>query len=138
MNEKTRLKKGQAKIEFIACQDEAEKWLAAGYDIKATYQKLKEAGRITMSYKAFHNNLVKTKAPQKERKKAVEPPVELAPVPPKKSPVKSSLAASGTTRQQDFKASLEARLKAQDEYINQAASELPKDETARLTKELIG
>ena len=54
---KTRLKKGMARIQFFAVDGEIEKLFAAGYSIKLAYDHLVQSGRITMSYRAFYDNL---------------------------------------------------------------------------------
>ncbi len=54
---KTRLKKGMARIQFFAVGGEIEKLFAAGYSIKLAYDHLVQSGKITMSYRAFYDNL---------------------------------------------------------------------------------
>ena len=53
-----KLKRGQAKVAFYTCLDEVVRLLNAGYDIKAICERLREAGKITMSYTTFHANFV--------------------------------------------------------------------------------
>lgn len=49
----TRLRWGSAKVEFIAVQLELQRLLTAGHSKKMTFEKLSEAGRISMSYTRF-------------------------------------------------------------------------------------
>lgn len=69
MDSKNKLKKGMARIQFFAVNEEIKKLFAAGYSIKLAYEHLKEAGRITMSYRAFYDNLNSNK-----KKQALLPP----------------------------------------------------------------
>ena len=57
MSEKTRLKKGEAKIQFIACGDRIAELRASGLDIKATYLQLVKENLITMTYTGFYENV---------------------------------------------------------------------------------
>lgn len=49
----TRLRWGSAKVEFIAVQPELQRLLTAGHSKKMSFEKLSEAGRISMSYTRF-------------------------------------------------------------------------------------
>jgi hypothetical protein len=71
---KSRLKYGQARVEFFACRDEIQRLMAAGYDLKTVYSQLKEAGKISMSYSAVHRNFAKIiQGKNISRKKNKEP-----------------------------------------------------------------
>lgn len=49
----TRLRWGSAKVEFIAVQLELQRLLTAGHSKKMAFEKLSEAGWISMSYTRF-------------------------------------------------------------------------------------
>lgn len=55
--EKKRLRKGTARVEFFAVEEEVERLLAAGYNFVLAYEALVEAGKITMSYRTFYGHV---------------------------------------------------------------------------------
>ena len=52
-----RLRNGMARVEFLAVREEAEALIAKGHPAMSIYQQFKEAGKISMSYAAFHKHL---------------------------------------------------------------------------------
>lgn len=52
----TRLKKGQARIEYIAVMEKVKEMETKGYDLTAIHKQLTESGLITMSYKGLYEN----------------------------------------------------------------------------------
>jgi len=57
MNEKTRLRKGEAKIQFLACGERIAELRASGLDIKSTYMQLVKENLVTMTYTGFYENV---------------------------------------------------------------------------------
>ena len=57
MNEKTRLRKGEAKIQFLACGERIAELRASGLDIKSTYLQLVKENLVTMTYTGFYENV---------------------------------------------------------------------------------
>lgn len=48
---------GAARVEYYACRDEVDAWLAQGYNPKRIYEYLKEQGRLTCGLQAFCDNI---------------------------------------------------------------------------------
>lgn len=46
-----------ARVEYYACRDEVDAFLAQGYNPKRIYDYLKDQGRVTCSYQAFYDNI---------------------------------------------------------------------------------
>lgn len=46
-----------ARIEFFAVKEDIEDLIRRGYNFKLAYEKLKNEGRITMSFDAFYGHL---------------------------------------------------------------------------------
>lgn len=63
-----RLRNGMARVEFMAVREEVEALIAKGHPAMSIYQQFKAAGKITMSYRAFHRHL--KGAPKKARQSA--------------------------------------------------------------------
>lgn len=49
--------RGAARVEYFACREEVEAFLAQGYNPKRIYDYLKEQGRLTCGYQAFRDNI---------------------------------------------------------------------------------
>jgi hypothetical protein len=158
MSEKKRLRKGEAKIQFIACGERIAELRAAGLDIKATYLQLVKENRITMTYTGFYENFSQR---QKKRSRkgraeaaanlqpAVSPSAKLdRPVPAHNltlQPIKPThpLPPSGTTLAVNGKAtramaiqeSINIALKKHERFLSETESD---PEAEILKKELIG
>lgn len=77
-----RLRNGMARVEFMAVREEVEALIAKGHPAMSIYQQFREAGKISMSYRAFHRHL--KGAPKKTRQSAPpEKPTTPLPVQPK-------------------------------------------------------
>ena len=48
---------GAARVEYYACRDEVDAWLAQGYNPKRLYEYLKEQGKLTCGLQAFCDNI---------------------------------------------------------------------------------
>ena len=57
-----------ARVEFMAVREDAEALIAKGHPAMSIYQQFKAAGKISMSYRAFHRHL--KGAPKKARQSA--------------------------------------------------------------------
>ncbi len=64
---KKRLRKGEGRIQFIACRERIEELQAQGYDILAIHSTLVKEKRISMSYAGFYENIT-----QRRKKSKVE------------------------------------------------------------------
>ena len=69
MNEKKRLRKGEARIQIIACQERIEKLSVAGYGPVAIHEILFQEGVITMTYGGFYEAVRYSEIRKKRRKK---------------------------------------------------------------------
>ena len=78
MNEKKKLKKGQATVEYLAIRHEVEELITRGYNLKAIHERLQENGKIKMSYPTLHENHNRWK---KKRKGATTPVQPMSPPP---------------------------------------------------------
>ena len=58
--ETDRLRRNAARVEFIACMDEIERFLAQGFDKKMVHARLVEEGRISMAYVTFCKLIAKS------------------------------------------------------------------------------
>ena len=58
--ETERLRRNAARVEFIACMDEIERFLAQGFDKKMVHARLVEEGRISMAYVTFCKLIAKS------------------------------------------------------------------------------
>ncbi len=63
-----RMRRGLAIVEFFAVEDEIQKLRSQKYGITLTYEKLKEEGKIKMSYKTFYGHLKKYEKENEEKK----------------------------------------------------------------------
>lgn len=57
-----------ARVEFMAVREDVEALIAKGHPAMSIYQQFKAAGKISMSYRAFHRHLKGT--PKKARQSA--------------------------------------------------------------------
>ncbi len=64
-NKRKPLRKGQAHVEYLALKPVIETLAEAGHNLKSIYDKLRDEGRISMSYQALHENM--TRAERKFR-----------------------------------------------------------------------
>ncbi len=64
-NKRKPLRKGQAHVEYLALKAVIEELAKAGHNLKSIYDKLRDEGRISMSYQALHENM--TRAERKSR-----------------------------------------------------------------------
>ena len=69
MSEKKRLRKGEAKIQIIACRERIEKLCAAGYGPVVIHEILTKEGIITMTYGGFYEAFRYGEVRKKRRKK---------------------------------------------------------------------
>ena len=53
------LRRGMARVEFLACMDTVESMLGEGFSKQLIYERLKEAGRISMAYVTFAKLIAK-------------------------------------------------------------------------------
>lgn len=53
MAKKTKLKHGEARLEFVACREKIEEMLNKGHGISSIHRELHKNGMITMSYKTL-------------------------------------------------------------------------------------
>ena len=79
MAEKKRLRKGEAKIQIIACRERIDKLRAEGYGPVAIHEILTNDGVITMSYGGFYEAFVYGEVRKKRRKKRISKPGWLNP-----------------------------------------------------------
>jgi len=73
MTEKKPLRKGQGRRQFIACLARIKELLNQGYDIRMTYEALREDGLITMSYGGFYDLVTQRKRLKKKQVRNEEP-----------------------------------------------------------------
>lgn len=76
---KKRLKKGEARIQFLASRERIEELQAKGYDILAIYSALVKEKGISMSYAGFYENITQ----RRKRNKAGEAPTKSRSAAPK-------------------------------------------------------
>lgn len=53
------LRKGMARVEYLALKPEIDDLLRRGYNIKMAYEALKDKGQVTMSYAAMYENVTR-------------------------------------------------------------------------------
>jgi hypothetical protein len=53
--QKQRLRRGEARVEYLACVDNVRKLLADGHNLSSIHRTLLESGEITMGYKTFYD-----------------------------------------------------------------------------------
>lgn len=76
-----RLRPGLARVEFFAVRQEVMALLSQGHTYASAYDRLKEAGKISMSYSAFRNyvHARSRQKPEAEDAAARTPPAGTAP-----------------------------------------------------------
>lgn len=72
-NSKKRLRKGEARIQFIACQDLIRDLRDKGYDLRMIYERLRGENRITMSYSGFYDNVSRRRSLKGHERSSVAP-----------------------------------------------------------------
>lgn len=82
-----RLKNGMARVEFLAVSAEAKALLAKGHPCASIYERFKDAGKISMSYAAFHRHL--KGAPHRKTKPNEAPEAPGKPAPSAQFPDKT-------------------------------------------------
>lgn len=76
---KKRLKKGEARIQFLASRERIEELQAKGFDILVIYSALVKEKRISMSYAGFYENITQ----RRKKNKAGEAPAKSRSAAPK-------------------------------------------------------
>jgi hypothetical protein len=77
------MRKGEAKMQFLACYGRIAELKAAGLDIRAIYERLLTEKLVTMSYTGFYDNFSKRrqKKPRKKRPSSLQAPSSPSPAP---------------------------------------------------------
>ena len=66
MPEREKLRKGQARIQFVANSERIKELSAQGYDIFKIYSALRDEQLITMTYFSFHDNFTHRRGKSKK------------------------------------------------------------------------
>ena len=53
--QKPRLGRGEARVEYLACLDKVRKLITDGFNLASIHRTLHELGEITMGYKTFYD-----------------------------------------------------------------------------------
>lgn len=53
--QKPRLGRGEARVEYLACLDKVRRLLTDGLNLASIHRTLHESGEITMGYKTFYD-----------------------------------------------------------------------------------
>ncbi len=122
-NKRKPLRKGQAHVEYLALKAVIEELAKAGHNLKSIYDKLREEGRISMSYQALHENMTRADRKSRQGQKAGGAGVHIQPPSAQVSKWRESIAPSVPSLGREVPPPApEIQLKDLDAALEQAAA----------------